>query len=91
MYFIDLGLSRDFLKGNASITLAVRDLLNSRKYRSIIVRPDEGYYSERQFQGRVRQFLITLSYRLNSNKESRNRDSDSNNNEGGGEFEGGGD
>jgi outer membrane receptor protein involved in Fe transport len=90
MYFIDLGLSRDFLKGNASVTLAVRDLLNSRKFRSVIVRPDEGYYSEREFQGRVRQFLITLSYRLNSNKESRNRDNNNNNNnEGGGEFEGG--
>jgi outer membrane receptor protein involved in Fe transport len=88
MYFVDLGLSRDFLKGNATVTFAVRDVFNSRKFRSVIDRPDEGYYSEREFQGRVRQFLVTLSYRLNSQKENRGRDND---NVGGGEFEGGGD
>jgi outer membrane receptor protein involved in Fe transport len=87
MYFVDLGLSRDFLKGSATITFAVRDVFNSRKFRSVIDRPDEGYYSERQFQGRVRQFLFTLSYRLNTNKENRERDNDN----AGGEFDGGGD
>jgi outer membrane receptor protein involved in Fe transport len=73
MYFIDLGLSRDVLKGKGTITLGVRDLLNSRKFRSVTTRPDEGYYAEREFQGRKRQFIFTFSYRLNRNKDSQNR------------------
>jgi hypothetical protein len=75
MYFIDLGLSRDVLSGKGTITFAVRDLLNSRRFRSIIDREDEGYFMERNFQGRVRQFLFTFTYRLNSKKEKqRERD-----------------
>lgn len=74
MYFIDLGLSRDVFKGNGTLTFSVRDLLNSRKFRSITNRPDEGYYAEREFQWRARQFLLTFTYRLNSKKEARNRD-----------------
>jgi outer membrane receptor protein involved in Fe transport len=85
LYFFDLGLSRDFLKGNASVTFAVRDVFNSRKFRSVVIHPDEGFYSEREFQGRVRQFLVTLSYRLNMKKENRNREGNNNDVE----FEGG--
>lgn len=85
LYFFDVGLSRDFMNGNASITFAVRDVFNSRKFRSVIIRPDEGFYSEREFQGRVRQFLVTLSYRLNMKKEKREREDNGN----GPEFEGG--
>ena len=85
LYFFDVGLSRDFLNGSASLTFAVRDVFNSRKFRSVVVRPDEGYFSEREFQGRVRQFLVTLSYRLNMKKENRERQSNGD----GPEFEGG--
>lgn len=87
-YFIDLGLSRDVLKGNGTLTLAVRDLLNTRKFRSIIEREDEGYYSEREFQWRARQILLTFTYRLNMKKENR---SNGNGNGGENDFEGGGD
>ena len=69
LYFIDLGLSRDVFKGNGTFTFAVRDLLNSRRFRSVIDRPDEGYFSERDFQWRVRQYMLTFTYRLNSKKE----------------------
>jgi outer membrane receptor protein involved in Fe transport len=86
LYFIDLGLSRDLLKGNGTLTFAVRDVLNSRKFRSIIDRPDEGYYSERMNQWRVRQFLLTFTYRINSKKENRSREGGSDNDlDGGGE------
>lgn len=74
MYFIDLGLSRDVLKGNGTLTFAVRDLLNSRKFRSIVERPEDGYFSERENQWRVRQFLLTFTYRLNMKKETRQRE-----------------
>lgn len=75
-YFIDLGLSRDLLKGNGTVTFAVRDLLNSRKFRSVIDRESdkENFYSEREFQWRARQFLLTFTYRLNLQKENRQKE-----------------
>jgi outer membrane receptor protein involved in Fe transport len=68
VYFVDLGLTRDLLKGNGTITLNVRDLLNTRKRRSII--DIEDYYSESSFQWRTRQVMLTLSYRLNQQKQN---------------------
>ncbi len=72
LYAIDLGLSRNFLKGRATATASVRDLLNSRKRRSIIDR--DGYYSESEFQWRARQFLLNFSYRINQKNDARSRD-----------------
>jgi outer membrane receptor protein involved in Fe transport len=74
-YFIDLGLSRDILKGRGTITASVRDLMNSRMQRRIV--ENEGYYSKSEFQWRARQFIVTFSYRLNRSKEKErgeNRD-----------------
>ncbi|WP_276374437.1 TonB-dependent receptor [Chryseolinea sp. H1M3-3] len=67
IYSIDLGLSRDVLKGKGTITANVRDLMNSRKRRAIIDR--DGYYSNSEFQWRSRQFTVTFTYRLNKAKE----------------------
>ena len=67
MYSIDLGLSKDVFKGKGTITANVRDLLNSRKRRSIV--DTEGYYSNSTFQWRSRQFTVTFAYRLNKAKE----------------------
>jgi outer membrane receptor protein involved in Fe transport len=67
IYSVDLGLSKDILKGKGTITANVRDLLNSRKRRSIIDQPE--YYSSSTFQWRARQFTVTLTYRLNKAKE----------------------
>ncbi|WP_159467012.1 outer membrane beta-barrel family protein [Dyadobacter sp. 3J3] len=75
-YFIDLGLSRDVLKGRATVTASVRDLFNSRKQRRII--ENAGYYSKSEFQWRARQFLVTFSYRLNSSKEKSGKMNDNN-------------
>jgi len=66
-YSIDLGLSRDILKGKGTITASVRDLMNSRKQRRIV--ENAGYYSQSEFQWRARQFIVTFSYRLNRSKE----------------------
>ncbi len=75
MYSIDLGLSKDIFKGKGTITANVRDLLNSRKRRSII--DTEGYYSNSAFQWRSRQFTVTFTYRLNKAKErQRNNQGD---------------
>ena len=78
-YSIDLGLSRDLLKGRATVTASVRDLFNSRKRRSIV--ENAGYYSQSEFQWRARQFLVTFSYRLNRSKEKEKRADDGDNGE----------
>lgn len=73
MYFVDLGLSKDVLKGRGTVTLAVRDLFNTRKFRSTIrtETPEERYFSERSNQWRLRQTLLTFTYRLNMKQEAR--------------------
>jgi hypothetical protein len=78
VYYVDLGLSRDVLKGNGTVTLSVRDLFNTRKYRSIIDREDIGYHTERSFQWRTRQVRLSFSYRLNLKKQkpAEERDDD---------------
>lgn len=73
MYAVDLGLSRDVLKEKATLTISVRDLLNTRKRRAII--EEEGYYATSTFQWSARQVLLTFNYRLNrSKKEVRDRE-----------------
>ncbi|QRR01644.1 TonB-dependent receptor domain-containing protein [Dyadobacter sandarakinus] len=79
MYAIDLGLSRDILKGRGTITASVRDLFNSQKRRSIV--ENAGYYSRSEFQWRTRQAIVTLSYRLNRAKEKQSREREENNEE----------
>jgi outer membrane receptor protein involved in Fe transport len=79
LYSIDLGLSRDFFKGNSTLTLSVKDLLNSRKRRSIV--DTEYLYSYSEFQWRTRQAVLSFTYRLNQ-KKNRNGNRQS-------EFEGG--
>jgi outer membrane receptor protein involved in Fe transport len=71
---IDLGLSRDIMKGKGTMTLSVRDLLNSRKRRSVIDRDD--YYSETEFQWRSRSAQIGFNYRINQKKDRRSRGGD---------------
>lgn len=71
LYSVDAGLSRDILKGKGTLTASVRDVFNSRKFRSITERPDIGYYAESEFQWRPRQLILTFTYRLNSKKETR--------------------
>ena len=66
-YFIDLGVSGDVLKGKGTLTFNARDILNSRKRRSLV--EEDGYYSKSEFQWRSRQMMLTFSYRLNRLKE----------------------
>ena len=70
IYSIDLGLSHDVFNGKGTLTAGVRDLMNSRKRRSII--DTQGYYSNSEFQWRPRQFIISFTYRLNRDKEKQN-------------------
>ncbi|WP_282457014.1 outer membrane beta-barrel protein [Chitinophaga sedimenti] len=69
-YSIDLGLAQDIMKGKGTLTFNVRDLLNTRRRRSItdIMLDDAHLYSRSDFQWRVRQLTLTLNYRLNQQK-----------------------
>ena len=71
MYMVDLGMSMDVFKDNATLTLSIRDLFNTRKMRLITNTSD--YNSELEFQWRSRQFLINFTYRLNQNKKNGKR------------------
>lgn len=82
LYSLNFSASRDVLKGNGTIGLSVRDLLNTRKYQSIT--EGEYFYQESDFQWSSRQIVLSFTYRLNQ-KKSRGRQSGSD----GGGFEGG--
>jgi len=70
MYSIDLGASRDILKQQGTLTLSVRDLLNSRRMRYIS--EGDNFYANGDFQWRARQITLTLNYRLNQAKQRGN-------------------
>lgn len=67
MYWWDAGLSMDVLKGNGTVVFSVRDLLNSR--RRIWEVDIDGLQSRSEFQWRVRQFVVSFTYRLNQKKQ----------------------
>lgn len=65
---VDLGFSRDILSNNGTLSLSVRDLFNSRKWRSITELPT--FYEESTWQWRRGpQFILTFTYRLNQKKQ----------------------
>jgi outer membrane receptor protein involved in Fe transport len=67
IFSTDLGISRDILKNKGTLTLSVRDLFNTRKYRSETFIDD--FYSNSEFQWRTRSASLTFSYRLNQKKK----------------------
>lgn len=67
-YSLDLALAKDIMKGKGTITANVRDLLNTRKWRSITEIEEEDYFAERVSQWAPRQVRLTFTYRLNQNK-----------------------
>jgi outer membrane receptor protein involved in Fe transport len=78
IYSIDLGLVKDVFKGKGTLTFNVRDLMNSRRRRSVVDIP--GYYSNSDFLWRPRQMTLTLNFRINQQKIQRDSDDDDNGN-----------
>lgn len=72
-YSIDISASREVLNGKGTVSINGRDLLNTRKRRSIT--EYEGFYSENEFQWQVRSFRINFNYRINQNKRGEQGDS----------------
>ena len=84
IFSLNLALSKDVLKDNGTIGFNVRDLLNSRKRKSLTEADSFTSYSE--FQWRERSFTLSFTYRLNQKKQRERPER----NGGGGEgFEGG--
>jgi len=70
VYSWDMGLSKDLLNDKATLSVSVRDLLNTRIRRSIIEAED--FYSESGFQWRrAQQVNVSFTYRLNQKKDRR--------------------
>ena len=81
-YFVlDMGFNHDIMKGNGTLTLSVRDLFNTRKYRYETI--TSTYTSDAVYQRRARSVLLSFNYRLNQKKQ-RQRGG-----RGGGDFDGG--
>jgi hypothetical protein len=66
-YALNLGISKDVLKGNGTLTLNIQDILNTRKFRYIIDRPN--LYSENEFRWSSRTVSLSFIYRLNQKKK----------------------
>jgi outer membrane receptor protein involved in Fe transport len=81
-YMVDLGLSKEVLNKKGTLALNVRDLLNSRKWRTT-TRGDDFYY-ESEFQWRTTTVTLSLDYRINSSKKSRQGDREGRDDDGGG-------
>ncbi|MCB0637295.1 MAG: TonB-dependent receptor, partial [Lewinella sp.] len=73
VYSLDLAASLDVMGGKGTLTLAGRDLFNSRKWRSVIDLPR--FKSESVFQWRrSQQVVLTFNYRLNQDKRQQRRE-----------------
>ncbi|MBN2522366.1 MAG: TonB-dependent receptor [Bacteroidales bacterium] len=67
-YMLNMALSKDILKGKGTLTLNVRDVLNSRRFKYIIDQSD--LYSENEHRRAGRIFTLTFIYRLNQKKRA---------------------
>ncbi|XCF05154.1 outer membrane beta-barrel protein [Tamlana crocina] len=74
---IDLAFSKEIFNDNATVSLNVRDLLNSRKYQGTTTTDSYERYSERQW--RQRQINLSLMYRFNQQKKRSERNRGENN------------
>ncbi|MDO9374388.1 MAG: outer membrane beta-barrel family protein [Ferruginibacter sp.] len=66
LYYLDLSMSKDVLKGKGTVNLNVLDVFNTRRNRSIT--EGSNFYAESDFQFRRRQINLSLSYRIRQAK-----------------------
>ena len=68
---IDMALSKELFNENASLTLNVRDLLNSQKRESFTT--TRFFERESEFQWRQRSVTLSFTYRFNQQKRDQQR------------------
>lgn len=84
-YMLNTGISKDLLKGNATLTFNINDVLNSRRFRYIIDQSD--LYSENEFRWSKRSYSLTFTYRINQKKKpGKHSDTGNDNNSEGVDF-----
>lgn len=66
-YMMNLGVSKDILAGNGTLTFNIRDALNTRNFRYVIDR--DNLYSENEFRWSTRSVSLSFVYRLNQKKK----------------------
>ncbi len=66
LYYADLSMSKDIIKGKGTLVFNVLDIFNSRRLRSIT--RGANFYSESDFQNRRRQINLTFNYRIRQAK-----------------------
>ncbi|APS39494.1 MULTISPECIES: TonB-dependent receptor [Salegentibacter] len=71
IFSIDLAFSKEILNDNVTLSLNVRDLLNSRKRKSFT--STEFFNRESEFQWRQRQINLSVIYRFNQQKREQRR------------------
>ena len=72
MFHWSAGAALDVLKGNGTLSLAISDILNSRRRRSTTITPV--FVSEGEFQWRQRQATLSFNYRVNQKKKRGGRE-----------------
>lgn len=83
IFALNLALSKELFNENATLSLNVSDLFNSRKRKTFT--QGNGFTSDSEFQWRERQITATFTYRFNQQKNQRDRQRNGN----GDDFEGG--
>ena len=72
MFMMDIGLSKDVMSGKGTLNFTVRDLFNTRKWRSETF--GSTFFSEGEFQWRSRTATLSFNYRLNQKKRRQRQD-----------------
>lgn len=71
MMSVDMALSKELFNDNATVTLNVQDLFNSRKRESYTL--TRFFERESEFQWRQRSIILSLTYRFNQQKRDQMR------------------
>lgn len=69
LYYLDLSMSKDVMKGRGTINFNILDVFNTRRMRTITEGAD--FYTAGDFQGRRRQINLTFTYRINQIKQAK--------------------
>ncbi|AJR04312.1 outer membrane beta-barrel family protein [Siansivirga zeaxanthinifaciens] len=77
IFSLDLAFSKELFNNNATISLNIRDVFNSRKRKNLTTTEFFESYSESQW--RQRQVNISFMYRFNQQKNKYERDREQNN------------
>lgn len=72
IFSMDLAFSKEIIKDNATLSLNVRDVFNSRKRKSFTTTEFFTRYSENQW--RQRSITMSFIYRFNQQKQRQSRD-----------------